>query len=66
MRPEHWLFTIPLRLRSLFCRAQVDQELDGELLDHLDRATEEYVAEGMAPEEAGRRAGRASRIPRVS
>jgi hypothetical protein len=44
----------------------VDQELDGELLDHLDRATEEYVAEGMAPEEARRRAGRASRIPRVS
>ena len=27
MRPEHWLFTIPLRLRSLFCRAQVDQEV---------------------------------------
>ena len=57
MRPEHRLFTIPLRLRSLFCRAQVDQELNDELLDHLDRATEEYVAEGMAPEEARRRAG---------
>ena len=27
MRPEHWLFTIPLRLRSLFRWAQADQEL---------------------------------------
>lgn len=28
MRPDHWLFTIPLRLRPLFRRAQTDQELD--------------------------------------
>jgi hypothetical protein len=26
MRPEHWLYTIPLRLRSLFRWAQPDQE----------------------------------------
>ena len=56
MRPEHWLFTIPLRLRSLFRRAQEDRELDDELRDHLDRKTEEYIAKGMAPEEAQRRA----------
>ena len=56
MRPEHWLFTIPLRLRSLFRWAQADQELDDELRDHLERKTEEYVAKGMAPEEARRRA----------
>src|SRR5216117_3808638 len=56
MRPEHWLYTIPLRLRSLFRWAQADQELDDELRDHLDRKTEEYVAQGMAPEEARRRA----------
>jgi predicted permease len=56
MRPEHWLFTIPLRLRSLFRWAQAEQELDDELRDHLERATEEYVAKGMAPEEARRRA----------
>jgi putative ABC transport system permease protein len=56
MRPEHWLFTIPLRLRSLFCRAQADQELDDELRDHLEQATEQYVAKGMAPGEAQRRA----------
>jgi predicted permease len=56
MRPEHWLFTIPLRLRSLFRRAQADQELHDELRDHLERKTEEYVAQGMAREEAQRRA----------
>jgi len=56
MRPEHWLYTIPLRLRSLFHWAQADQELDDELLDHLERKTEEYAARGMAREEARRRA----------
>jgi hypothetical protein len=56
MRPANWLFTIPLRLRSLFRRAQADQEVDDELRDHLERRTEEYVAKGMAPEEARRRA----------
>jgi len=56
MRPEHWLFTIPLRLRSLFRWAQADQELDDELRDHLERKTEEYVAQGMTREEAYRRA----------
>src|SRR5206468_13057958 len=56
MRPEHWLYTIPLRLRSLFRWAQANQELDEELRDHLDRKTEEYVAQGMRQEEAHRRA----------
>src|SRR5881398_2503532 len=56
MRPEHWLYTIPLRLLSLFRWAQADQELDEELRDHLERKTEEYVAKGMTQEEARRRA----------
>ena len=56
MRPEHWLFTIPLRLRSLFRRAEADRELDDELRDHLERKTEEYVVQGMTQEEARRRA----------
>jgi predicted permease len=56
MRPEHWLFTIPQRLWSLFRRAQADQELDDELRDHLERKTEEYVAQGMTRQEAYRRA----------
>jgi len=40
----------------LFRRAQADQELDDELRDHLERKTEEYIAKGMAHEEAHRRA----------
>jgi predicted permease len=56
MRPEHWLFTIPLRLRSLFRWVQADQELDDELRDHFERKTEEYVAQGIAQAEARRRA----------
>ena len=56
MRPEHWLYTIPLRLRSLFRQAQTDQELDDELRDYLERKTEEYMAQGMRQEEAHRRA----------
>jgi len=56
MRPEHWLYTIPLRLRSLFRWTQADQELDDELRDHLERAAEEYVAQGMTQEQAHRRA----------
>ncbi len=56
MRPEHWLYTIPLRLRSLFRWAQADEQLDDELRDHLERKTEEYLARGVEPEEARRRA----------
>ncbi len=56
MRPEHWLYTIPLRLRSLFRRAQADRDLDDELRDHLERKTEEYVTNGLAPAEARRQA----------
>jgi predicted permease len=56
MRPEHWLFTIPLRFRSLFHRRQADQELDDELRDHIERKTEEYVATGRPPAEARRQA----------
>lgn len=44
MGAQHWRFTIPLRLRSLFLWAQADQELDDELRDHVERKTEEYVA----------------------
>ncbi len=52
MRPEHWLFTLPLRLRSLFRRSQVDQELDDELRDHFELKIEEYIAQGLDPGEA--------------
>lgn len=56
MRPEHWLFTIPLRLRSLFRRKQADQDLDDELRDHLEQNTQEHIAKGLTPEDARRQA----------
>jgi len=56
MQPKHWLYMIPLWLRSLFRSGQADQELDDELREHLERKTEEYVAQGMTQAEAHRRA----------
>src|SRR5262245_14730930 len=52
MRQKHWFYTVPLRLRSLFRRSQVEQELDEEVSYHLERQIEENIAKGMAPEEA--------------
>jgi predicted permease len=52
MRLKHWFYTIPLRLRSLFHRAQVEQELDEELRYHLDRQIEENIARGMTEDQA--------------
>ena len=52
MRPEHWIYTVPLRLRSLFRRPQADQDLDEEIRDHLERRTADFVAKGLSPEEA--------------
>src|SRR5262245_66345251 len=52
MRLEHWFYTVPLRLRSLFRRRRVEQELDEEFQYHLERQIQEYVAKGLAPEEA--------------
>ena len=56
MRPQHWLYTIPLRLRSLFRRREVEQELNEELQFHLEQKIEEGIAEGLTPEEARYRA----------
>jgi hypothetical protein len=56
MRPEHWVYAIPLRLRSLFHRRQAEHDLDDELRDHIARKTEEYVAKGLPPAEARRQA----------
>lgn len=52
MRLEHWLYTIPLRLRSIFQRKQVEQELDEELQFHLQRRIELEIAAGKTPEQA--------------
>jgi hypothetical protein len=52
MRLKHWFYAAPLRLRSLFRRSLVEQELDEELRYHIERQTEELTAKGMALEEA--------------
>src|SRR5262245_36515912 len=52
MRLKHWFYTVPLRFRSLFRRAQVEQELDEELRYHIERQIEEHIAKGMTPDEA--------------
>src|SRR6266481_1276815 len=52
MRPQHWLYTIPLRLRSLFRSRRVEQELNEELQFHLERKIEEGIAQGLSPDEA--------------
>jgi macrolide transport system ATP-binding/permease protein len=54
MRPERWIYKMPLRLRSLFDRQNADQELDEELRDHLELKTQQYIAQGMTAQEARR------------
>jgi predicted permease len=58
MRAKHWVYTLPLRLRSLFRRERVERELRDELEDHLAQKTQEYAARGMTVEEARRRVRR--------
>lgn len=59
MRWEHWLYTAPLRFRSLFRRNSVDRELEEELAFHLENKVAEGMAAGLSAEEARRRAMRA-------
>jgi predicted permease len=47
-----WMTTVRLRIRSLFRRRQVENEIDEELRDHLRRQTDEFVASGMNPQDA--------------
>src|SRR6266536_2943989 len=49
-----WFDRLTLRLRSLFRRRRVEQELDAELHFHFDQQVEENLAAGM--DEAGARA----------
>ncbi len=56
MSPAQWLYTIPLRLRSIFRRNRVEQELDEELRFHLEQCIERNVAHGMGTREARRQA----------
>jgi len=47
-----FLHKLPLRLRSLFRRARMEQELSDELRFHLKELTGEKLARGMTPQEA--------------
>jgi predicted permease len=46
------LYTLPLRMRSLFRRDQVERDLGDEFRDHIERRIEADVARGMTVEEA--------------
>ncbi len=59
MRMEHWLYVARLRLRSLFRRRRVEQDLDEELQYHLERKIEEYSAQGLSPRQSRQAAQRA-------
>lgn len=52
MRFEHWIYTLPLRLRSLFRRDRMERELDEELQFHLEQRIRQEMASGKGPAEA--------------
>jgi predicted permease len=45
-------YKFPLRLRSLFRKQVADQDLEEEIQFHLQCLTDNYIAQGMSPEEA--------------
>ena len=45
-------YKFPLRLRSLFRKQAADQDLEDEIQFHLQYQIDDYVAQGMNPEEA--------------
>jgi len=59
MRLEHWWYAIPLRLRSLFRRKRVEQELEEEFRFHFDQLVAQEMAASKTVEEARRAAYRA-------
>ena len=59
MRFEHWFYALPLRLRSLFRRQRVEQELREELEYHLERKIDLFVAQGLTAAKARQTALRA-------
>lgn len=54
-----WLYTLPLKLRSLFRRSQVEQDLDDELAFYLEQRTAHEISLGHTPEQAALIARRA-------
>jgi len=52
VRLAHLVYTVPLRLRSLLRRRQVEQDLEDEIRYHIERRTEEEIARGASAEQA--------------
>ena len=52
MRLLRLLYIVPLRLRPLVRRARVEQDLDDEIRDHLERRIDAEIARGMSRDEA--------------
>lgn len=48
MRHRRWFCTWPFRFRPFLRLSEVDEELRGELHDHLERKTRELIAAGSA------------------
>lgn len=49
---SRWIFTLPLRLRSLLRRAEVERDLDDELSFHLEMKEREEIGRGRSAAEA--------------
>ena len=47
-----WHYKLPLRLRSLFRKNKAELDLNEELQFHLQNQIEEFIAQGMNPQEA--------------
>src|SRR6185437_13498223 len=56
MRLANWFYAIPLMIRSIFRRKEVERELDEELRFHLEQHAELRIANGFSPQEAHRAA----------
>ncbi|HEX4170821.1 MAG TPA: permease prefix domain 1-containing protein, partial [Bryobacteraceae bacterium] len=59
MQLQSWVYKLPLRLRSLFNRRRVEQELDDEMRFHLEERMAASIAKGLTPEDARYEAFRA-------
>src|SRR5689334_6578965 len=58
MNLDRLSYLVRLRFRSLFRRQQVEQELNEELVNHLDTITADLIAKGLSPDEARHQAQR--------
>ena len=56
VRVARWIYTLPLRWRSLIRRRQIEQDLDDEIRDHVEREVERQAARGVDRTEAVQRA----------